>query len=82
MQQSDATPGSLQNPVSEQFGDHFGRVPGGKIHPKSQKRVPKTHAKKQQIFGRAFFRLRRPSRSDFEPLLGNLGEVGGMSGAV
>ena len=55
MQRSDATPGSLQNPVSEQFWDHFGRVPGGKIHPKSQKWVPKAHVKKQQIFGRAFF---------------------------
>ena len=51
MQKSDATPGSLQNPVSDQFWDHFGRVPGGKIHPESQKRVPKVHAKKQQIFG-------------------------------
>ena len=51
MQKSDATPGSLQNPVSDQFWDHFGRVPGGKIHPGSQKRVPKVHAKKQQIFG-------------------------------
>ena len=50
MQKSDATPGSLQNPVSDQFWDHFGRGLGRKIHPKLQKRVPKAHAKKRQIF--------------------------------
>ena len=41
MQKSDATPGSLQKPVSDQFWKHFGRVPGGKIHPKRKKGCPK-----------------------------------------
>ena len=70
MQKSDATPGSLQNPVSDQFWDHFGRVPGGKIHPKSQKRVPKAHAKKLQIFGMRKKRQKRAQEGQGERLEG------------
>ena len=55
MQKSDATPGSLQIPVSDQFWDHLGGFREVKSTQNRKKRVPKAHAKKQQIFGRAFF---------------------------
>ena len=41
MQKIDATPGSLQNPVSEQFWDHFGRLPGAKSAQNRTKAFPK-----------------------------------------
>ena len=41
MQKSDATPGSLQNPLSDQFWDHFGRLPGAKSAQIRKKGVPK-----------------------------------------
>ena len=65
MQKSAETQGSVPNPVSEQFWDHFGKVPGGKIHQKSQKWAPKAHAKKQQIFERAFFACGGPPGAIF-----------------
>ena len=41
MQKTAATPGSLQNPLSDQFWDHFGRVPGGKSTQNRKKGFPK-----------------------------------------
>ena len=46
MQKSDATPGSLQNPVSDQFWDHFGRVPAPKSTKNRKKGFPKRMRKK------------------------------------
>ena len=51
MQKSDATPGSLQIPVSDQFWDHLGGFREVKSTQNRKKRVPKAHAKKLQIFG-------------------------------
>jgi hypothetical protein len=49
MQKSDATPGSLQNPVSDQFWDHFGRVPGAKSTQNRTKGFPKRMRKNSRF---------------------------------
>ena len=82
MQKSAATPGSLQNLVSDQFWDHFGRLPGAKSGQNRKKGLPKRMRKNSRFLACEKNAKSEPKRGHYAPLQGARRNARGRRGGL